>query len=181
ITRNTRGMGQLIDDLLAFSKISRQPIEKTRTDMSALVRSAIEDARRLEPERSIEFVVGSLPEAFVHPSLMKQVVDNLVLNAVKFTRGRTPARVEIGFGDSPRGPAYFVRDNGAGFDMAYSQSLFAPFQRLHRAKEFEGIGLGLATAQRIVFRHGGRIWAEAALGSGASFYFTLQRPTPSAA
>jgi len=173
IARNTTAMGQLIDDLLTFSRLSRQPMARGRTDMTALVRSSARDIQRAEPGRSFEFVLGALPPAHAEPSLVKHVIDNLMQNAAKFTRTRDGARIEIGHTMDQNQTVYFVRDNGVGFDMKYADKLFGVFQRLHRAADFEGTGVGLAIVHRIVSRHGGRAWADSAVGCGATFFFTL--------
>ncbi len=175
IRRGAQRMGVLVDDLLAFSRLSRKPVTKQAVNMKALVRSVLEE---MGPEcngRKIEFVNGDLPLAQGDPSLLKQVWINLLSNAIKYSRHAEQARIEIGALAEPQAKVYFVRDNGAGFDMKYADKLFGVFQRLHRADEFEGTGIGLATVQRIVHRHGGRVWAEAKLNQGATFYFTLER------
>ena len=123
--------------------------------------------------RQVEWKIGSLPFVECDPALMKQVFQNLLSNAVKFTRPRSPAIIEVGQKDQEGTPVLFVRDNGVGFNMKYSEKLFGVFQRLHRPEDFEGTGVGLATVQRIIQKHGGRIWAEAELDKGATFYFTL--------
>jgi PAS domain S-box-containing protein len=173
IRRGAQRMGALIDDLLAFSRLSRQPLTKQSVNMEALVRDALQE---LNPEchgRRIQFLTGDLPGAQGDPSLLKQVWINLLSNAIKYSRHAEQARVEIGSLAGPRPKVYFVRDNGAGFDMKYADKLFGVFQRLHRADQFEGTGIGLATVQRVIHRHGGRVWAEARLNQGATFYFTL--------
>ena len=174
IRRGAQRMGVLIDDLLAFARLGRQPVTRQPVNMEALVRSALEE---LGPEcngNRIQFVNGDLPRAQGDPALLKQVWINLLSNAIKYSRHAERARIEIGSlaGSPPR--VYFVRDNGAGFDMKYASKLFGVFQRLHRADEFEGTGIGLAIVQRVVQRHGGRVWAEAELNQGATFYFTLE-------
>jgi signal transduction histidine kinase len=174
ISNNAKSMGQLIDDLLDFSKLSRQPIKRTSTDLAALARQVMRESQAAEPDRSIEFVVGDLPAVDAEPTLMPLVLDNLIRNAVKFTRPRDAARIEVGYaGRTAKDATYFVRDNGVGFDMRYADKLFHVFQRLHRKDEFEGTGVGLAIVHRIVSRHGGRVWAESVAGEGATFFFTL--------
>lgn len=173
IDQNTRRMGQLIDDLLAFSRLGRQEIDTSRVDMRELARTVTDDVRRAESDRPLEITVDALPPARGDRALLRQVVSNLVQNAAKFTRGRTPARIEVGSRPDGGQTVYFVKDNGAGFDERYAGKLFGVFQRLHRAEEFEGTGVGLAIVQRIVQRHGGRVWAEGKLDQGATFYFTL--------
>src|SRR6185295_14299621 len=168
-------MGMLIDHLLAFSRMGRSELRLELVDMNNLIERARND---LEPEtqgRSVEWRLGPLPKVEADPALMRQVWTNLLSNAVKYTRPRDPARIEVGCEDSPHGDfVFFVRDNGVGFDMKYADKLFGVFQRLHRANEFEGTGIGLATARRIVQRHGGRTWAEGCPGQGATFYFSLK-------
>ncbi len=173
IVRNTKMMGQLIDDLLTFSRLSRQPMAKISTDVGSLFRSAAGDIQRQEAAREIEFVIGDVPPAPAERSLLKHVIDNLMLNAAKFTRTRTPARIEIGATVDNGEITYYVRDNGVGFDMRYYDKLFGVFQRLHRPEDFEGTGVGLAIVYRIVSRHGGRVWADGAIDHGATFYFSL--------
>jgi light-regulated signal transduction histidine kinase (bacteriophytochrome) len=173
IDQNTRRMGQLIDDLLAFSRLGRKELETRRVDMAELADSIAGDLRRSEADRALEVKVFPLPPAQGDRALLRQVLSNLVQNAAKFTRGRDPARIEIGFRPNGSQTVYYVRDNGAGFDTRYAEKLFGVFQRLHRAEEFEGTGVGLAIVKRIVQRHGGRVWAEGKLDQGATFYFTL--------
>jgi PAS domain S-box-containing protein len=174
IRRGAQRMGALIDDLLAFSRLGRKPLSRQPVNMEALVRDAREELVPQCDGRNIQFVDGDLPLAQGDPSLLKQVWINLLSNAIKYSRHAGQARIEIGSlaESSPR--VYFVRDNGAGFDMKYADKLLGVFQRLHRADEFEGTGIGLATVQRIVHRHGGRVWAEAQPDQGATFYFTLE-------
>ncbi len=187
-------MGELIDDLLAFSRLSRQSMKRQEVDSAKLVQIVLDESQPQRENRRFELNVGNLPVCLGDAALLKQVWVNLIYNAIKYTRGREPAVIEIGCLESDGGrvtgdgtdvsasPAtchpspvtFFVRDNGAGFDMRYADKLFGVFQRLHRADEFEGTGVGLAIVQRIVHRHGGRIWADAAVGRGATFYFTLE-------
>lgn len=170
----SRRMGVLIDDLLQFSRIGRAEIHKTPVDLNAAIQDVL---RELEPEigtRNIDWTLTPLPTVAADKAMMLQVVENLVGNALKFTRGREPARIEIGFQPGLNGESvFFIRDNGAGFDMRYYGKLFQVFQRLHGDQEFEGTGIGLAIARSVVERHGGRIWAESSVGKGATFYFTL--------
>ncbi|MEJ5223225.1 MAG: ATP-binding protein, partial [Anaerolineales bacterium] len=166
-------MTRLIDDLLAFSRTSRQTLNKKVVDMRAVVRQVIEV---LSPEiwsRKVEWVVSDLPPAQADPALIQQVYANLIGNAVKYTSKCEQSRIEIGHFTQDGGVVYFVRDNGAGFDMQYADKLFGVFQRLHHEDEFQGTGIGLATVKRIIERHGGRIWFEAEVDKGATFYFTL--------
>ena len=176
VRRSSQWMGQLIDDLLAFSRLGRQPLRTERVQMNALVQGALEELRADVDGRAIDVVVGELGAADADPALLRQALTNLLGNAIKFTRGRSPAVVEVGrrSAEGPgRGPVYYVRDNGAGFDMRYAGKLFGVFERLHRADEYEGTGVGLAIVQRVVERHGGRVWADAKPDAGATFYFTL--------
>jgi len=170
---NAQQMGHLIDDLLSFSRLSRKPLDKQRVDVNQLVRQALDEVRRAQPDRSVELISGDLPPCEADPALLKQVWVNLLSNAFKFTGKREQARIEIGGQPDQDQPVYFVRDNGAGFDMQYADKLFGVFQRLHRAEEYEGTGVGLAIVKRVVDRHGGRVWAEAEVDRGATFYFTL--------
>jgi len=166
-------MGELIDDLLAFSRLSRQLLNRQNVDLSKLVQNALDELKPQREGRELEVRIGNLPPCHADPALLKQVWINLLSNAIKYSRGRQPAVVEAGQVRQNEETVYFVRDNGTGFDMQYAHKLFGVFQRLHRADEFEGTGVGLAIVQRIVHRHGGRVWAEAAVDRGATFYFTL--------
>jgi len=175
ILANIQQMGRLIDDLLKFSRLSRQPLSKQRVELAELVHQAIEALDSEQKERRVEISVGELPVCQGDPALLRQVWVNLLSNALKFTRQREMARIEIGCQTNADGEqVYFVKDNGVGFDMQYAGKLFGVFQRLHRTEEYEGTGVGLAIVQRIVHRHGGRVWAEAAPGEGATFCFTLK-------
>ena len=173
IGENARQMGRLIDDLLRFSRLGRSDIEKTAVDVGALVRTVVDELRRLEPERAVAVTVGELAPISADGSMLRQVFANLIGNAWKFTRTREGATIEIGSRRTRGETTYFVRDNGAGFDMQYAGKLFGVFQRLHRPDEFDGTGVGLAIVQRIVQRHGGRVWAEGEVGAGATFWFAL--------
>jgi light-regulated signal transduction histidine kinase (bacteriophytochrome) len=167
-------MAQLIDDLLAFSRMGRSEMRGVQVNLDEVVGDTIRELGTTVRERQISWNVGPLPGVKGDLAMLKQVFVNLVGNAVKYTSKRERAEISIGhLGDEEGQPVFFVRDNGAGFDMRYVQKLFGVFQRLHRADEFEGTGIGLAIVGRIVARHGGRIWAEGAVGSGAAFYFTL--------
>jgi len=166
-------MGQLIDELLDFSRIGRKPLDRQETNLNELVRLSIEVLAPETSSRQIEWVLNELPPAAVDPVLFQQVYTNLIGNAIKYTSKCDRARIEVGTFSKNGETIYFVRDNGAGFNMNYVDKLFGVFQRLHRDDEFEGTGIGLATVKRIVQRHGGRIWAEAAVAQGATFYFTL--------
>jgi light-regulated signal transduction histidine kinase (bacteriophytochrome) len=180
ITEASVEMGQLIDDLLAFSRMGRTEMRESRVDVGVMVQDTIRSLDMATTGRNIVWQTAPLPAVLGDPSLVKQVLTNLIGNAVKYSRKRDPARIEIGCAGEEDGRIIlFVRDNGAGFDMQYAHKLFGVFQRLHRAEEFEGTGIGLATVQRIVTRHGGRVWAEGAVDEGATFYFTL-KPSASA-
>ena len=169
-------MGQLIDDLLAFSRVGRAEISSSPVDLDEQVASAIRGLEMAITGRHVIWQIASLPRVMGDAALLKQVLVNLIGNALKYSRTRDPATIEIGCaGDEAGRVILFVRDNGVGFDMQYAHKLFGVFQRLHRAEEFEGTGIGLATVRRIIARHGGRVWAEGALDAGATFYFTLER------
>ncbi len=171
-----RQMGQLIDGLLAFSRLQRQDLTVAPVDMEALVREVWDQLAPTRTDRTIRFTVGRLPSCMADARLLWHVVTNLLDNAAKYTRDRDDTEVEVGSleGDAGRS-VYYVRDNGVGFDMRYRDKLFTVFQRLHRAEDFEGTGIGLALAARVIHRHGGVIWAEAAPGRGATFFFSLSR------
>jgi DNA-binding response OmpR family regulator len=173
---NTAGqrMDQLIEDLLRFSRLGRQPVSKRRVDVGALVESALKEFAGERAERGVEVLVSELPVVLADPALVAQVFANLLSNAFKFTRGREHAMIEVGCRRQDGETVFFVRDNGAGFDMRYAAKLFGVFQRLHSQNEFAGTGVGLSLVQRIVNRHGGRIWAEAVVNKGATFYFSLE-------
>lgn len=175
IARNARQMGQLIDDLLRFSRMGRHVMTTGTVDMAAVAAEVAEEARRQDPQRYVEIVVGALPPVWGERSLLRQVFANFIENSMKFTRDRSPARIEVGAVPRDGEVVYFVRDNGVGFDMRYSDKLFGVFQRLHRTEDFPGTGVGLALVKRIVARHGGRVWAESEEGKGATFYFSLPR------
>ena len=166
-------MGRLIDDLLRLSRIARAPLEIDRVDLTALARSIADSLREIHAGRQIEFAIQPGLTASGDAGLLQIALTNLLNNAAKFTGKQAVARIEFGRTGNGGQPAFYVRDNGAGFDMAHASSLFGPFQRLHRASEFPGNGIGLATAHRIIHRHGGRVWAEAQVDRGATFYFTL--------
>jgi PAS domain S-box-containing protein len=176
IQRGAQRMGRLIDDLLRLSRLSRQPLNRRPVSMEKL---AAEVWAELAPERgarAIEFVAGPMPDAEGDATLLRQIWANLLSNAVKYSGRCAAARIEIGAAPAGGEPVYFVRDNGAGFDMRYAHKLFGVFQRLHRAEEYPGTGVGLAIVHRMVQRHGGRVWAEGAVGRGATFHFTLGSP-----
>ena len=178
ITEASVEMGDLIDDLLAFSRVGRDEILGVPVELDALIPDVIRGLEMLIGGRPIVWKIAPLPRVLGDPSLLKQVLTNLIGNAVKYSRTRDPATIEVGeAGQEAERVVLFVRDNGVGFDMQYAHKLFGVFQRLHRAEEFEGTGIGLATVRRIVGRHGGRVWAEGVLDEGATFYFTLE-PAP---
>ncbi len=170
---NTGQMGNLVDDLLAFSRLSRQALRTQPVKMTALVRQALEELGAETEGRQVEFAIGELPECQADPNLLKQVWINLLSNALKYTRKREAARIEIGWVKENGEQVFFVKDNGVGFDMRYAHKLFGIFQRLHRSEEYEGTGVGLAIVQRVVHRHGGRVWAQGQVDDGAAFYFSL--------
>ncbi len=179
IREATLQMGNLVDDLLNLSRLGRQPLTLQETNLNALVTSVKTDLASEVSGREIEWRIAVLPTVECDPGLIKQVLSNLLANAVKFPRPRKPARIEIGLAAENGQPALFVRDNGVGFSMKYADKLFGVFQRLHRQEDFEGAGVGLATVERILQKHGGRIWAQAEPGQGAAFYFTLPSLTRS--
>ncbi len=171
-------MGRLIDDLLGFSRLGRREMALADVDMMALVRDVAEELRKLETARIIEIAIAPLPATHGDPAMLRQVWANLLSNAIKFTRPRAPARIEVGGWTDGAESIYRVKDNGAGFNMEYADKLFGVFQRLHGPDEFEGTGVGLALVQRIVHRHGGRIWAEGKVNEGAAFSFALPNNQP---
>jgi light-regulated signal transduction histidine kinase (bacteriophytochrome) len=166
-------MGILIDALLNLGRLGRKQLSMQVTGLNSLAEEVMADLKRANPDRVIEWKVETLPFVECDPALMKQVFVNLLSNAVKFTRPWKPAVIEVGAVGQDEHAIVFVRDNGVGFSMKYANKLFGVFQRLHRAEDFEGTGVGLATVQRIIHKHGGRVWAEAELDKGATFYFTL--------
>ncbi len=178
--RTVRGaaqrMGQLIEDLLALSRVTRSPLRRARVDLSALAERVVAELVRTQPERQAEFRITPGLLVTADPNLLRIALENLLGNAWKFTSKLPRTVIEVGTTRAEGQIAFFVRDNGAGFDMAYADKLFGPFQRFHSAEEFPGTGIGLATVQRIVHRHGGRIWAQATVGQGATFKFTLPFP-----
>jgi signal transduction histidine kinase len=176
ILESAKRMGNLIDDLLAFSRIGRAETHKTMVSLQQLVQEAQSELAQETEGRNINWKVGKLPACYGDRSMLRLVLVNLISNAVKFTRTRPQAEIEIGSTNhKPDQIVMFIKDNGVGFDMKYVNKLFGVFQRLHAPEAFEGTGIGLATVQRIVHRHGGRAWAEAALDKGATFYFSLSK------
>jgi light-regulated signal transduction histidine kinase (bacteriophytochrome) len=175
IAESGQRMGQLIDDLLAFSRLGRAEMKPTAVDLNEITKEAVAGLHLEIANRKIDWVRQKLPVVQGDPSMLRQVLVNLVANAVKYTRPREVAIIEIGCASKSEGEVVlFVRDNGVGFDMQYVHKLFGVFERLHRSDEFEGTGVGLANVRRIIARHGGRTWAEGALNQGATFYFTLK-------
>ena len=178
ITDASIEMGQLIDDLLAFSRMNQITLHESHVGLDGLVQATVRDLETATQGRNIDWNIAPLPEVIGDPSALKQVLVNLIGNAVKYSRPRDPAQIEIGCAGEEDGRLIlFVRDNGVGFDMQYAHKLFGVFQRLHRADEFEGTGIGLAIVQRVIARHHGRVWAEGTLDRGATFYFTLRPAT----
>jgi len=173
VTASAQRMGQLIEDLLRFSRLGRQSLSKRPVKISDLVHKVLEKLSKEQGDRNIEVRVSDLPDCVGDPSLLEQVFVNLLSNAFKYTGQKEKAIIEVNCRQQEREKVYFVRDNGAGFDMRYAEKLFGVFQRLHSADEFEGTGVGLSIVHRIVKRHGGRIWAEAEVDKGATFYFSL--------
>ena len=173
IRANSQRMAQLIDDLLNLSRMTRCDIQREPIDLSALTHAIVLELRETAPTRPVDVVIAPGLIATGDARLLRVVLENLIGNAWKFTRKCSRARIEFGVISANGTPAYFVRDDGAGFDMAYAGKLFGAFQRLHDATEFEGTGIGLATIQRVVRKHGGRVWAESGVNQGATFYFTL--------
>lgn len=173
VRNGAQRLGQLIDDLLRFSRLSRQPLMMSKVSLARLVQHVLGELESERVGRQVDIRVGDLPDCLGDYALLKQVFTNLLTNALKFTRKREQALIEISAEASGKEIVCFVRDNGAGFDMQFATKLFGVFQRMHKESEFEGTGVGLSIVQRIIHRHGGRIWAEAELGKGACFHFTL--------
>lgn len=177
IRTNAHAMGHLIDELLSFSRLQRQPIQTQRINARVAVDAALAQLESARANRDVELVIGRLPDCDADPGLLTQVFANLISNALKFTASHSSARIEIGTRREPgHPPAMFVRDDGVGFDMTYAHKMFGVFQRLHRAEDYDGSGVGLAIVHRIVTRHGGRVWAEGAVDGGATVYLTLEGP-----
>lgn len=174
VRKSCQQMAQLIDDMLTLSRLTRHELEWKKVNLSALARTVATELQQTHPEREVEFVIAERASAEGDERLLRVVLENLLGNAWKFTSKQARARIEFGMSQAEGQTAYFVRDDGAGFDMTYAHKLFDPFQRLHSTTEFEGTGIGLATVQRVVRRHGGRVWATSKVGQGATFYFTLR-------
>jgi PAS domain S-box-containing protein len=178
IRSETQRMGQLIDDLLAFSRLGRQAIDATQIDMHALAKAVFDELAAVDSGHRLQLDLQPLPSAHGTQAMIRQVWVNLIGNAIKFTQGRELGVIEIGAKEGEDGGwIYYVKDNGAGFDMRYADKLFGVFQRLHTQQEFRGTGVGLALVERIVQRHGGRVWGEGEVNCGATFYFTLPNPS----
>lgn len=175
VISNVRDMGQLVDDLLTFFRMGRQDVIRTKVSMKSMVETIWSDCVELEKERMFELRLGDLPEARADSTLIKQVWSNLIANAVKFTRNKEKAIVEIGFEENKDEVIYTIKDNGAGFDMRYYDKLFGIFQRMHSHVEFEGTGIGLSIVERVVNMHGGRVWAKAEVNKGAEFLFSIPK------
>ena len=176
ILESANRMGKLIDDLLAFSRIGRAETQKTLVNLPQLVEEVLTEVRQEGQGRNIDWKIGALPACYGDRSMLRLVFVNLLSNAIKFTRTRQRAEIEVGCGGAERDEIeFFVRDNGAGFDMKYVNKLFGVFQRLHQTEAFEGTGIGLATVQRIIHRHGGKVRAEGAVDQGAAFYFSVPK------
>ncbi|RJQ83528.1 MAG: PAS domain S-box protein [Desulfobacteraceae bacterium] len=174
VQENALKMGRLIDDLLRLSRLGRTELNRSKLDMAALAREVLREIRMMEPERELVIHIGDMPAAHGDPAMIRQLLVNLLSNAVKFTRGKQPARIEVGSLEGRGQAVYYVKDNGVGFDMKYYNKLFGVFQRLVPESQFEGTGVGLAIVQRIIQRHGGRVWAEGKTREGACFYFTFR-------
>src|SRR5262245_50155434 len=168
-------MSELIDGLLAFSHLGRQPLDQSDVNMEELAKSVFDEVQAANRERQVVLELQALPPAFGDRTMIRQVLYNLISNAFKFTRPKPNPVIEIGFQQGGTQNTYYVRDNGVGFDMQYSSKLFGVFHRLHNVDEFEGAGVGLALVQRMVLRNGGRVWADGKVGEGATFYFSLSK------
>ncbi len=175
IDNSAHRMCELVEDLLNFSRLTRVELREQKVDLSAMVSGIAAELTARDPDRQAEFVVAPGLEVWGDATLLRAAMLNLMENAWKFTRKHATTRIEFGMTDTPQGLAYFVRDDGAGFDMADAVRLFNPFQRLHQSSDFEGTGIGLATVDRVIRRHGGRVWAEAEIERGATFYFVLRQ------
>jgi PAS domain S-box-containing protein len=177
VSKSAQRMGRLIDDLLAFSRMGRAELQRSKVNLKALVQAVVSELEVDGKERKIRWVIGLLPDVEADPAMLRLALINLLANAVKYTGTREEAVIEIGaIEHAPEGTVVFVKDNGVGFDMRYADKLFGVFQRLHRQEEFPGTGIGLANVRRIVHRHGGKTWAEGVLSQGATFYFSLPDP-----
>lgn len=173
VRAGSENMGQLIDDLLSLSRIGRRTITKKTINLETIAEKTYKSLEDESKDRKVNFIVQQCPQVLVDPNLMQIVFVNLLSNALKFTRCRETAEIKVGFETKEKQTVFFVKDNGVGFDMKYADKVFTPFQRLHRREDYEGTGVGLSIVQRIIHRHGGRIWVESELGSGTTFYFTV--------
>jgi signal transduction histidine kinase len=181
ISRSSKEMGRLVDDLLRLARFTRQQLSKQPLGIAAMVREVLEQLRQEQGARQVEVQTGDLPDCVGDPVLLKQVLLNLLSNAFKFTKRQAHPLVEVGSQQEAGETVYYVRDNGAGFDMASAGKLFGPFERLHGSDQFEGSGIGLSIVQRIILRHGGRVWARGEVNQGATFYFTVPAEAASSA
>jgi light-regulated signal transduction histidine kinase (bacteriophytochrome) len=176
INRSVAEMSNLIDALLNFSRLGRAEINKIKIDLNTIVQDIIKHENEVCSLKKINWIIAALPEVYADPILLKQVFNNYISNAIKYSRNSPDPTIEIGFDDSnPNEFIFYVKDNGVGFDMKYADKLFCVFQRLHSSSEFEGVGIGLANVRRIVSRHGGRVWAQSQPNKGATFFFSLPK------
>lgn len=173
IDREAERMSKMIDELLTFSRLSNHPLNLTSVALEEVVQVVLEDLKDEQRGRQVVITIGDLPVCWADRTLLEHVMMNLLSNALKYTRTQEQANLEVGYKQEGSEGIYYVKDNGVGFDMRYAHKLFTVFQRLHSAQEFEGVGVGLSIAARIIHRHGGRIWAESEVGKGATFFFTL--------
>ncbi|MBS1136696.1 MAG: hypothetical protein H6R11_650, partial [Proteobacteria bacterium] len=178
VRRAAQRLGALIDDLLELSRVARHEMTRNTVDLGGIAREVLDELQKSEPERRVDVRIHPTCPAVGDPQLLRVVLENLLGNAWKYTRKMDDACVEFGCQDQNGDCVFYVRDNGAGFDMTFADRLFSPFQRLHTSDEFEGSGIGLASVARVVRRHGGLVWAESAVGDGATFSFTLGRTDP---
>jgi two-component system sensor kinase len=176
IGTKTQNMWQLIQDLLAFSRLGYQGMKTSDINMEEFARTVFDELKSISQERKLRLEIKNLPPAHGDPAMIRQVLTNLLSNAIKFTRPREIGVIEIGGGIREDQPTYYVKDNGIGFDMKFQDKLFGVFKRVHGDDEFDGTGVGLAMVQRIIHRHGGKVWAEGEINRGATFYFTLPSP-----
>jgi light-regulated signal transduction histidine kinase (bacteriophytochrome) len=175
IAKASKKMGMLIDDLLTFSKVGRSELNKRKVSLNTLVRGVVREVKAEAKGRDIVWEIDELPDVYGDRSLLRLALVNLISNAVKYSSTRSRTEIKIECKDEGSEMICLVKDNGVGFDMKYVDNLFGVFQRLHTQDEFEGTGIGLANVKRIISRHGGRVWAEGAVGQGATFYFTLPK------
>jgi len=178
VCESAKRMGELIDDLLLLSRVGRAQLTRDKIDISSIARAVFEELKKKDTDRHVQVRIAKELAAEADGRLVRVALDNLLGNAWKFTAKVPEAHIEVGVEQKEGGAVFFVRDNGAGFDMTYAENLFRPFQRLHEESDFPGTGIGLATVYRIIDRHGGRIWAEGRVGEGATFHFTLPTAKP---